>query len=74
MFELIKDNFEIVALIILAVYELISRRIPTEGNWSIVHLAVKVLDIVVKNKAKSEEKSELGEPVKKTFKLRKTKK
>jgi len=69
--EFITENWLVIATVILAIYEVIARQIPTHGNWSIVHLVVQVLDIIVKNKAKSTEKDGLGEEVKKEFKLKK---
>ena len=70
---MIIENIEVIGLIILAIYEVVARLIPTEGNWSIVHIVVRILDIVVKNKAKTAETDEAGTPVKKAFRLKKSK-
>lgn len=74
MMNFIQENWLVIATVIIAIYEVVARRIPTTGNWSIVHLAIQVLDIIVENKAKTKELNEVNEPVKKRFKLRKTRK
>jgi len=72
MIDIVKQNWEVIAVVVLAIYEIVARRIPTTGNWSMIHLGIQVLDIVVKNQAKTDEREMSGKPVKKSFKLRKT--
>ena len=55
MFSSIMENWELYAMLLLAIYEVVARFIPTEGNWSIVHALVKILDLFVKNKSKKVE-------------------
>ena len=69
MLEIISNNWEIAATIVLFVYEIIARQIPTEGNWSLVHYGVKILDMIMKNKAKTAEKDAEGKPVEKRFRI-----
>lgn len=44
------NTLYLIASAILAAYEVLARVIPTEGNWSIIHNIVRVLDFFVKNR------------------------
>lgn len=50
-----------VGSLILAIYEIVARYIPTEGNWSIIHQLVKVLDLLVPNKTVATTEGEKAE-------------
>lgn len=69
MFQFINENWELILMVALAIYEIIARQIPTEGNWSILHAVMKIVDVVVKNKAKSSETDENGKPRVKRFRV-----
>lgn len=64
------ENWEVIALVILAIYEIVARFIPTDNNWSIVHAVVKILDIIVKNKTKKVGVSEDGTTKRKLFRIK----
>lgn len=74
MFEFINENWLIILTLFVAIYEVIARRIPTTGNWSIIHLIAQIADIIVENKAKTSETTEEGQPVNKSFRVRKLRK
>lgn len=74
MFEFINENWLIILTLFVAIYEVIARRIPTTGNWSIIHLIAQIADIIVENKAKTSEKDSEERPVEKSFRVRKLRK
>jgi len=71
MIEFVNENWLVILTIAVAIYEIIARRIPTTGNWSIIHLLAQIADIIIKNKAKTSETDEAGQPVEKTFRVAK---
>lgn len=45
------NQIYVIASGVVAAYEVVARIIPTQGNWSIVHKLVLLLDLFIKNKA-----------------------
>lgn len=53
LWELYSENWELYTFFLLALLEVILRKIPTLSNISLVHTFDKVLDFFVKNRAKT---------------------
>lgn len=50
--QFIKDYYP---LILTIAYELLVRIAKTKNNWSLIHLAVRIVDFLIKNKSKEGE-------------------
>lgn len=43
-----------IAWIVVGVYEVIARYVPTSKNWSVLHSIIKIIDVIFPNKATPE--------------------
>ena len=54
--EYIIENWAVILPIVLVVIEALLRIIPTENNWSILHMILKLVDTILKNQSKEIDK------------------
>jgi hypothetical protein len=54
--EYIIENWAVILPIVLVIIEALLRIIPTENNWSILHMILKLVDTILKNQSKEIDK------------------
>ena len=54
--EYIIENWAVILPIVLVIIEALLRIIPTENNWSILHMILKLFDTILKNQSKEIDK------------------
>jgi uncharacterized protein YggT (Ycf19 family) len=54
--EYIIENWAVILPIVLLIIEALLRVIPTDKNWSILHMILKLVDKALKNQSKAVDK------------------
>ncbi len=54
--EYIIENWELIVPMLLIMVEVLLRIVPTENNWSILHMILKLADTILKNQSKNVDK------------------